>query len=998
MKKLIPFIVLIAISFQCSSDQEKLVKQESASNHDENKYATINEQSVSGTTTVSHAGIALPQEIVSTPSLTFSDEKKTELMSRLSISKLFSDNIAFTENKGQLKAIYNLSLNGIDDIQFYTKGFGGTAYFSPQGIAIGFIKGRLDLACEMEKVENPANLKMKKNNRRYESTGFTIFFEGHNKNVKLEGLSPKDNKINYFRGNDASKFITDIANYNEIFYKELYHNIDLKYYLKDRQMQYDYIVKPGANVKDIALHYSGVKSLNINTEGELEIETDWGILKDKKLYSYQVIDGKKHTVKVNYKIYDTDKIGFEVCGSYNKKYSLIIDPPSMTWSTFLGGNDPAGNGYIHDIAMDAAGNVYGTGWYNDKFPMNSAFDNVFGADEQVVFKLNAAGTTLLYSSFIGGGNMDYGFGIDVDASSCAYVTGNTNSTDFPTVGAIRAANSGGSSDITISKINAAGNALVYSTYYGGTGDDRGWALSLNTSGEAYIVGSTTSTTTISSGGAYQAAHGGGTYDAFVLKVNAAGSAVQYCSYYGGTGDDLARDIDVSGAGVAYFVGATTSTASIASAGSFDAIYGGGTADGFIAVLNNTGNARTYGAYAGGIAEDKVEAIALKGNGEAVMFGYTRSYSGAGGFPSVNAYQANNGAAAGGPRDAFMMRVNTTGSALLNSTFFGTAGEDAGRNPTPFDMNTQHKSGGITVNANGDIAMAMSTDASTFPTVSSVDASYNGDGGSLGGLGDVYIAIFDPTGLTLSFTTYLGGTNHDYSTAGLHFDPSNPLCIVVGGANHSSDFPTTGGSYLTVRGANTTNDQGFVTKYCNVVLPVELLRFTAKLTPTGDVITEWATATEKDNDYFLVERSEDGKHFETIGRVKGAGNSNQVLSYSFIDENPLTGANYYRLVQVDYDGASNTSQVVLVSITSLYQITISPNPTSGVFTLTNKFGAAETLELSLVDAVGKELMSFKEQASAGLFQKTIDISHFSDGLYVLLVKTKTESAALKLIKK
>ena len=222
--------------------------------------------------------------------------------------------------------------------------------------------------------------------------------------------------------------------------------------------------------------------------------------------------------------------------------------------------------------------------------------------------------------------------------------------------------------------------------------------------------------------------------------------------------------------------------------------------------------------------------------------------------------------------------------------------------------------------------------------------------------------------------------------------------MVGGANHSSDFPTTGGAYLAVRGANTTNDQGFITKYCNVILPVELLRFTAKLTATGDVMTEWATATEKDNDYFIVERSADGIHFESIGRVKGAGNSNELLSYSFLDENPFSGANYYRLVQVDFDGKSSTSQVIHVEIASLLQLAISPNPSSGVFTLTNQFAEAETLEISIVDAVGKELMSFTEQVSAGLFQKTIDISHFSDGMYVLLVKTKTESASLKLIKK
>ncbi len=992
MKKIFPLIVLVWVSFQCSNDRDPQHKFEHV-----NIPRTIKED-----TTLTLAGtFPLSESFMKREQVArmLTVEEKKEHIARLSIPKLFSDNLAFTENKGQLERIYKLKLNGIDDIRFYTKGFGGTAYFSPQGIAVGFIKGRLDHACEMEKVEHPALLKMKKTPRQFESTGFTIFFQGHNEGVKMEGLHEKINKINYFRGNDSSQFVTDISNYEGICYKELYKNIDLKYYLTDRQLQYDYVIKPGGEVSNIVLHYSGVNSLSLSTSGELEIETDWGILKDKKLYSYQVIDGKKYLVQVVYTIQDKDKVGYQVVGKYNKKYPLIIDPPTLTWSTFLGGTDPIANGYIHDIALDAAGNIYGTGWYNDRFPMNGPFDNVFAADEQVVFKLNATGNSLLYSSFIGGSDIDYAFGIAVDASSNAYVGGYTQSTNFPTTGGVvRTANAGGV-DLTVSKINAAGNALLYSTYYGGTGDDRAWAIAVNGSGEAYLGGSTTSTTGFSTGGAYQTAFGGGTYDAFVLKLNAGATAVQYCTYYGGTGNDLARDIAVNAAGTAYIAGATTSTSSIASAGSFATVYGGGTSDGFVAAISNAGNTRVYGAYAGGASEDKVEEIALKVNGEAVLLGYTRSYAGAGGFPSVNAFQANNGAPAGGPRDAFMMRINTAGSALLNSTFLGTAVEEMSRNPTPFDMNTQHKSGGVAVNANGDIAIAIATDATNLPTVASVDATFNGDGGAPAGLGDVYIAVFSPAGNTLSFTTYLGGLNHDYATGGIRFDPSNPLCIVVGGSNHSDQvtFPVTAGAYLTSRGSTTTNDQGFITKYCDVVLPIELLEFSALLLSSGDVLTEWKTALEKNNDYFLIQRSADGLHFETVGRVKGAGNSNQVNTYSFIDEAPLAGLSYYRLVQVDYDGRSSNSQMVSVRIASLSPIVVSPNPTQGLFTISTQWGAEEVVEISLVDAIGKERMSWKENVRVGLYEKTIDISHFSDGTYVLRVRSKTENAAFKIIK-
>jgi hypothetical protein len=987
--RILPLLALMGVFFQCSTPEGEHQLLERVTGG----------QLVCDDSTLAQAGILLPFTAAHPSVSALPEEEKKELINRLSISKLFSDNMAFTENKGQLEHIYQLTLNDLDDIKFYTKGFGGTAYFSPQGVAIGFIKGRLDHACEMEKVENSAHLRMKKTPSQFQSTGFTILFEGGNDDVKIHGEEEKVNKINYFRGKDPSKYITDISNYSEIRYEDLYDQIDLKYYLTDRQLRYDYIIKPGGDINDIQLSYVGAKHLAINAEGALEIETDWGILKDKPLYSYQLINGQKKEVKVSYVIHDEFKLRFSVRGFYDKRFPLVIDPPTLTWSTFIGGNDPIANGYIHDVALDASGNIYGTGWYNDRFPMNGAFDNVFAADEQVVFKLNAAGTTLLYSSFIGGGNLDYAFGVVVDAASNAYVGGYTLSSDFPTTAGVVSTSNAGGIDITVTKINPAGNALVYSTYYGGSSDDRALGIAINPAGEAYVSGRTSSTTAFSTAGAYQTAYGGGADDAYILKLSAAATAVQYCTYYGGSGDDLARDIAVNSAGVAYIVGATTSTANIASAGSFDAVYGGGSADGFIAAISNAGNTRVYGAYAGGVNEDKVEEIALKSNGEALLLGYTRSYAGAGGFPSVNAFQANNGAPAGGPRDAFMMRVDATGATLLNATFIGTALEDMGRNPTVFDVNTQHKSGGIAVNDNGDIAVAICTDATTLPTVSSVDATFNGDAGAPGGLGDVYIAVFSPAGNTLSFSTYLGGSEHDYATGGIHFDPSNPLCIIVGGSNHSNEvtFPITAGSYLTTRGTSTVNDQGFVTKYCDVVLPVELLSFTARILSSDRVITEWKTAMEKDNDYFLVQRSVDGISFETIGRVKGAGHSNQVLAYAFIDEDPLDGVSYYRLVQVDYDGSANTSQMEMLRMAALDELIVSPNPGGGVFTISTQFSTDQTLEFMLTDAIGKQLMYLKTYAPAGFFQKTIDLSTYSEGMYMLNVKNKTEHKIIKLIK-
>src|SRR6478735_1232521 len=396
-------ILSTSILFRCTVDSEsyKLSKASWPSN------------SLSFEFSEQHACIS---EVAVMPSPKLNEAKEEELRQRLSIPDLFSDNITFTENKGQLENVYKLTLNNMNDVKFYTRSFGGTAYFAEEGIAFGFLKWKLDLANKMKTSADPANERIKKAERNYQSTGFNIHFIDKNKNAKLIGIGQEEATLNYFHGDDASKYVTDIHNYNEVLYENLYEHIDLKYYLNESDLQYDYIIHPGGNVKQIQLQYDGVTSLEVNAKGELEIGTDWGVLTDKKLYCYQEVNGQKKEVKVKYKVTKSNQVSFEVVGAYDKSLDLIIDPPTMTWSTFVGANDPAGNGYVQDIILDASGNIYGTGWYNDRFPLNGAFDGTFGGDEQIVFKLNAAGTAMIYSSFIGGGNLDYAWGIDVDAT------------------------------------------------------------------------------------------------------------------------------------------------------------------------------------------------------------------------------------------------------------------------------------------------------------------------------------------------------------------------------------------------------------------------------------------------------------------------------------------------------------------------------------------------------------------------------------------------------
>ncbi|MCX6183322.1 MAG: PKD domain-containing protein [Bacteroidetes bacterium] len=718
---------------------------------------------------------------------------------------VFNQSARFTENKGQLKH-YKIDWSQCGNIVFYTQSFGGTAYFAENGIGFGFIKENLDQKKHPKKLESEEE----EEERSYTSTGFFLEFIGKNTNSRVVGVGKQISKFNYYCG---SSHISDVSNYDQVLYENLYNNIDLKYYMGKGQLKFDYIVKPGADISQIQLQYNGMKEVSVNKKGELEILTNWGILIDKKPYSYQIINGQQVPVNITYKEYENGRIGFE--GSYDHSIELIIDPPTLTWATLIGG--PNGDGYFYDITMDESGNIYGTGWYSNSFPKVSAADNVSNGVEPFVFKLTPDGTTLLYATFLGGnasGNDEIGTGIAVNKLGEAFVCGHTTSAvSFPTAGSPVQSVIAGGFDIFAAKFSATG-ALIYSTFYGATGDDRAYAIDIDALNNAFITGYTTSTSGFASGGAFQTVHGGA-MDAFVLKLNPAGSAVLFCTYFGGTGNDLGRDIVVDLAGSPYIGGGTTSATGIASVGSYDATLGGDV-DGFVAKFSTNGASRIYGAYAGGTNQDKVESVDVKCNGELVMSGYTRSDSPS--FVSVNAIRMNNAAPGGGPRDAFMRRVSPDGSTLLNSTFMGVWGEDATKNGDPFGLTVQQRGTSVSVNRRGNIAVAFCTGTNGHPLVSPVQATV---GGGAPDLGDAYCFVTDSLGSSIVFSTYFGGTQNDYPTAGVKYHPVNDHIFVIGGSSHSlnGSLPLTPGTYLTA--GTGTGDYPYVVLYTNVPCEIKV---------------------------------------------------------------------------------------------------------------------------------------------------------------------------------
>jgi hypothetical protein len=392
-----------------------------------------------------------------------------------------------------------------------------------------------------------------------------------------------------------------------------------------------------------------------------------------------------------------------------------IDPTGSTqlFSTYLGGSgdeDPATNGEdltTTGVAVDGSGNVYLAGTTNSTdFPtVNPEQDANAGGVDLFVSSLTADGSALNYSTYLGGsgGDGDQGVGIAVDDSGSAYVTGNTASDDFPTTAGVIQDTLNGTTDAFVTKFDADGANLAYSTYLGGSGDDSGHAIAVDGGGNAYVVGTTTSDDFPTTGGVVQGNFGGGE-DAFVTEVDSTGTGKVYSTYLGGTGDDEALAIVLDGAGDAFVGGRTTGDFPITT-GAFQTTFGGGNDDGWITELDPGATKKFFSTYVGGSGDEFVRAIALDSVGDVYVTGQTDSAD----LPILNPAQAG----LNGPSDAFVIGLNKTGATQIFGTYLGGSGDDAG--------------GGIGLDSSDNIYVTGQTLSDDFPTTDG--AFQTGSGGA-----------------------------------------------------------------------------------------------------------------------------------------------------------------------------------------------------------------------------------------------------------------------------
>ena len=661
-------------------------------------------------------------------------------------------------------------------VKYYTQGGGYAFFFTPEGVVLS-----------LERDRDQLNRDRKPGKDRF-SQQLTLPRPGPRAVVQLNPVGmcpgvepvaadPQGGKVNYFIGNDPKKWRTNLPTYGAVVYREAYPGIDMKFYGNGRQLEYDLVVRPGADPARVKFQYRGIKGLAVTREGDLAIKLPGGeCLIQKKPVVYQEIGGQRVAREGKFKILDDPRqftYGFEVA-AYDPKHPLVIDP-TLEYSSYLGGGSfDEGCG----IAVDSFGCAYVTGYtYSSDFPSNNDLisDHVNITSAVFVTKINGDGSALLYSTLVGGEYDNYSSAIAVDNSGCAYVAGGTMASNFPLQYSYQSAFRGGYWDAFIFKLNSAGNELVYSTYLGGSGLDIARGLAVQ-GDYVFVTGKTFSTDFPVKSAAQSTISGGG--DGFVTRLHFNGSSLLliYSTYLGGSGDDAGNGIAVDASGNAYVAGATNSR-------NFPTTFkagGTGDYDAFVARFGSNGT-RQYSVRLGGSNYDYGEAVAVDGSGNAYVTGYT--YSGTG-FPTTNALnlggvgatqtaetsmkKASSANKGGGSRtniDAFVTKIKYDGHSLLYSVRLGGSNNDYGF--------------GIAVDAADCAYVTGGTSSSDFPITPNHIA---GKGGGR----DVFVTKLNPLGNGAVFSTYLPG-NDDEEGFAIAVDGFGSAYVT--GYTYSTDFCT-----------------------------------------------------------------------------------------------------------------------------------------------------------------------------------------------------------------
>jgi hypothetical protein len=633
------------------------------------------------------------------------------------------------------------------EVRFQVHTMGGTAFFTPGGMVLSLPNPGGSPTNEGGKPDRSAD-------PTSPSTIVRIRFEDARSAPVIEGLGRLPGIVNYFVGDDPTRWHAHLPTYEAVVYRELYAGIDLRYDGKSGGLKGTYLVEPGADPGAIQLAYGGVDRVAVDEQGDLVLFAPYGEIRQEAPRIYQEKEGVLEPVAGGYALQGSNLVGFEI-GDYDSTRPLLIDP-NLVYSTYLGGsNSDSGS----SIAVDSAYNVYVTGGTaSTDFPTeNPAQGALAGAGDVFVTKLNRHGTEILYSTFLGGNESDQSNEVVVDKAGNAYVVGTTESSNFPKMGAFDSSFVGPDEAFVV-KLAPRGSQLVYATFLGGSDSDKGQGIAVDDEGYAYVTGNTQSED-FPTMNPYQGALANelGYAEAFVAKFNVNGSALVYSTYLGGDRGANGYDVAVDDLGKAYVTGDTRST-DFPTTGAYEETLSGGT-DAFLSKLSSAGTDLDCSTYLGGGNNDSGLTIGLGGANQAYVGGRTSSSD----FPIYRAAQPNRA----GTWDGFVTQLGSDCSVLLFSTFLGGSEDE--------QINS------LAVDPFGSVFVTGQTRSTDFPTVEP-------DQVSNAGTYDVFVAKLYSTG-GLPYSCYWGGSGSDYGE-GIAIDPAGNAHIA--GRTYSSDFPISAG--------------------------------------------------------------------------------------------------------------------------------------------------------------------------------------------------------------
>ncbi len=838
--------------------------------------------------------------------------------------------IAFTENRGQ---IIDVTGKPCPDILFTADAGGAKLYFTRRGVSYVFTlfeESQTDVSEATGGTIHEYYLLQKTAVPDVTFYRMDMMLLGSNPSVRIRPENELYGYDNYYYAH-CPDGITHVKSYGRIVYENVYDNIDMIFTSSATKTKYEFIVHPGGDISNIRLWYDGATGIDEKDDDRISIFTPIGEISEQTPYSYQ--DGNRAVVSAF--VVEGNEITFDV-GEYDPSQPLVIDP----WATYYGGNvRETGLG----ISSDGSGNVAVTGWTTStNFPVQSGHQGSHaGDDDAFVIKLSSAGVRQ-WATYYGGSQRDRGNHITMDGNGSIIITGPTTSWDFPVHNAVQpTTGSVSANDAFIVKFNS-GGIRQWATYFGGASSETSWGVVTDANANIIFTGGTFSTNfTVLN--AHQPANAGGK-DAYLVKLSSTGT-ILWSTYYGGSGNDVARRIDIDDNGNPVITGWTLST-NFPALNAFQGTHASpGIRDAFVVKFNSNGVPQ-WSTYYGGSSWDWGYGITADGNGDVIISGNTGSVN----FPVQNAFQTTSG----GGEDAFVVKFNANGVRQW-ATYYGGSSVEI--------------SWSIATDDNDNVLFTGVTLSSNFPVLNASQPYINGSE-------DAFVVKFNASG-TRQWATFLGGSSGE-TGYGITTDGSGN--VLVAGETWSTDFPVFNAWQSSSGGGS--HDAIVVSLTPSGVIPVELISFTASV--LSEVIhLNWRTASERNNHGFEVQRARDPEGpWRRINFVKGRGTSNHTREYQFVDRPEEDIANdrilYYRLKQIDFDGSFEYSPVVSVQLTgiplSAALLTPYPNPAQDYlfipFTVANEL----PITIRLHNMAGQELLSVLES------------TRFKSGSHSLMAKT------------